>query len=226
MICISIGERTAKACMKALQGVDFAEVRLDMMEPAELTEANVKMIFSQPASPASQKAKLIATCRPGKLDENGRKRLLTCAIASGAAYVDVEVEADDAYKAEIAAAARGKGCKVIVSYHDYKKTPAAEELRQIIEWCCESGADIVKIACMVGSDKDNARLLGLLDSGKKLVVVGMGPKGRLTRVVAPLLGSQFTYASATEGKETADGQMGREKIGQLLRLLSGLTEGR
>ncbi|NYZ73654.1 type I 3-dehydroquinate dehydratase [Candidatus Micrarchaeota archaeon] len=224
MICVSIGERTAKGCMKALQGLAFAEVRLDMMEPSELTEANVKMIFSQAASPVSQKAKLIATCRPGKLDENERKKLLGYAIASGAAYVDVEVEANDGYKAEIAAKARGKGCKVIVSYHNHKRTPPAEELKRIIEWCFESGADIAKIACMVQSEQDTARLLSLLDSDSRgrLVVVGMGQKGRLTRVVAPLLGSAFTYASSAGGKETAEGQISRETLEKMMEELKKL----
>jgi 3-dehydroquinate dehydratase len=34
----------------------------------------------------------------------------------------------------------------------------------------------------------------------------MGPKGRLVRAVAPLLGSPFTYAAPNRGKATAPGQ--------------------
>jgi len=221
MICVSIGERTAKGCMKALQGLAFAEVRLDMLEPSELTEANVKAIFSQAAAQKG-KAKLIATCRPGKLDEERRKGLLACAIENGAEYVDVEVEANDAYKAEIAAMARKKGCKVIVSYHDYERTPPAEDLKQIVRQCFKSGADIAKISCMVQSGQDNARLLGLLDSGKKLVVIGMGARGRLTRLVAPLLGSAFTYASSAGGKETAEGQIDKAQLEKMMEELKRL----
>jgi 3-dehydroquinate dehydratase-1 len=49
----------------------------------------------------------------------------------------------------------------------------------------------------------------------------MGPKGRLTRVVAPLLGSQFTYASAAGGKETAEGQIEREELEKIMEALRG-----
>ena len=70
---------------------------------------------------------------------------------------------------------------------------------------------------MVHSSRDNARLLGLLDDSKKIVVIGMGDKGRITRIAAPLLGSPFTFASLSKGKETAPGQIDKEKLEALLR---------
>ncbi len=65
---------------------------------------------------------------------------------------------------------------------------------------------------MAKSEADNARLLGLLDGGKKMVVIGMGEIGKVTRVAAPLSGGLFTFASLTKGKETADGQIDRETL--------------
>jgi 3-dehydroquinate dehydratase-1 len=64
--------------------------------------------------------------------------------------------------------------------------------------------------------RDNARLLGLLDLGVPLVVVGMGRLGRLTRIAAPLLGSLFTYASLGAGRETADGQLDAASLERIL----------
>ncbi len=92
---------------------------------------------------------------------------------------------------------------------------------QIVALCFESGGDIAKIACKVNSERDNARLLGLLDSGRDVIVIGMGEKGRITRIVAPLLGSPFTYAAPARGRETADGQPDRETMERYLRMLSG-----
>jgi 3-dehydroquinate dehydratase-1 len=215
MICVSIAERTAEGCIKALEGLELAEIRMDAMEPSELSAANIRRIFSLPL-------RLIATCRPGIRDDEHRRNALLNAIESGAAYVDIEVESEDAFKSAIAAKAREKGCKVIVSYHNYKKTPPSEELRQIAEWCFQSDADIAKIACMANSEKDNARLLGLLDLGRPLIVIGMGDMGRLTRVVAPLLGGVFTYASELSGKETAPGQMDKARLEKLMEDLKGL----
>jgi 3-dehydroquinate dehydratase I len=215
MICVSIAEGTAEACLRALKGLELAEVRLDAMAPHELTTANIRSIFSQPLL-------IVATCRPGIRDDNLRKKALMDAIDAGAAYVDVEVESEDGFKSDIVAKARGRGCKVIVSHHDNKGTPTSEELRQIIEWCFQSGADIAKISCMANSEKDNARLLGLLDLGRPLIIIGMGEKGKLTRAVAPLLGGAFTYASAAAGKETAPGQVDKARLERVMEDLKGM----
>ncbi|MFH0816819.1 MAG: type I 3-dehydroquinate dehydratase [Methanobacteriota archaeon] len=197
MICISIATPTVEECLKALEGLDFAEIRLDAMqiEPGQVGE-----VFSKPLN-------LIATCRPGKQTDSTRKSLLLEAIEAGAAYVDVEVDADRAYKADIFSAARKSGCEVIVSFHDFNRTPGEEELSSIMRRCHDMEPDLVKIACKVNGERDGARLLGLLDSTAKLIVVGIGPLGRMVRIAAPLLGSPFTYASLDDGKETADGQM-------------------
>jgi 3-dehydroquinate dehydratase-1 len=73
---------------------------------------------------------------------------------------------------------------------------------------------------MVLNDADNARLLGLLDDARKIVVVGMGELGRITRIAASLLGSPFTFASQGLGKETARGQIDHETLRTLLRGLA------
>lgn len=218
MICISIGERTAEACRKRLRGLECAEVRLDMMEPSELTADNIKGIFAAPVT-------LIATCRPCTLNPEERQRALASAIDAGAAYVDIEVESDDGYKADLVRRAKGKGCTVIMSYHDDKRTPSVEELRHIAEWCFQSGAEIAKIACRVNAARENARLLGLLDTERKIIAVGMGPAGRITRLLAPLLGSCLTFASVAEGAETAPGQLDGERLARMIREVRDLCGG-
>jgi 3-dehydroquinate dehydratase-1 len=210
MICVSIGNCTAEECLKAIAGQELAEIRMDSV--SGLTPAIARKIFSRKG--------LVATCRPGKMPDAARKELLFAAIDAGAEFVDVEVDASDAFKQEIVEKAHAKGCKVVVSFHDYSKTPVRGELEQIIKWCFESGADIAKIACKVESKRDAARLLGLLDSERKLVVVGMGKQGRITRIVAPLLGSQFTYASFSAGKETAPGQLEKQELEKMMRAIA------
>lgn len=202
MICVSIAEKTAERCIRALKKVDFAEIRIDKMD-VELED--IKKIFSH-------HPKLIATCRPGVMDDKRRKGLLLTAIKAGAAFVDVEAEASEDYKNLIIESARSAGCKVIISYHNFEKTPQRAKLDHIIDWCFESGADIAKIACRVNSEKDNARLLGLLYETRPVVVVGMGNKGKISRIVSPFLGSPFTYASLKVGKETAEGQINKDSL--------------
>ena len=198
MICVSIAESTTEACLRALAGLDFAEIRIDALRAP--SRADIRRIFSR-------RLRLIATCRPGRIADRERLALLGEAVRAGAAFVDVEHDADRALKAALMKAARASSCKVLMSYHDFEKTPARPALERIIEKGFREGADAVKIACRVRSAADNARLLGLLDGRRPLVVVGIGPLGKMTRVVAPLMGGLFTYASLRPGKEVADGQI-------------------
>jgi 3-dehydroquinate dehydratase-1 len=214
MICVSIHEEYNTNYLTLLSNNEVSEIRMD---GAALSLDDVKTIFSHPAT-------LMATYRPGNVDDRTRMSYLFTAIDAGAAYVDVEVDSDNAYKKEIVEKARSKGCKVIISFHDYEKTPSGERLRDIVVLCLGDGADIVKIACKVNSVTDNARLLGLLgveDLRGKLVVVGMGEKGRITRVAAPFLGSPFTFASLGRGKETAEGQIEKKLLEEIMRLIDG-----
>ncbi len=210
MICVSLAESNPERCLEALRGLPFAEIRIDRMRT---DEEGVARIFSG-------HPRLIATCRPGRLSEGRRLRLLGAAVAAGAAYIDIEVDAGAAYRRGLARMARSAGCDVIVSYHDFSGTPPRGELEGIVDRCFASGADIAKIACRVRSRRDNARLLGLLDDDRAMVVVGLGKKGAMTRVAGPLAGSLFTFASLARGKETAGGQIPHDALGGLIRTVA------
>lgn len=209
MICVSIGYCNVDECIELLKRVEFAEIRMDSMN---LSENDIEKIFSQPK-------KLIATCRPLRKKDEDRLKMLEKAIDSGAAYVDFEVESKEEFKKQIVKKAKEKSCKIIVSYHNYDKTPKKAELEHLVNWCRDSGADIVKIACAVNSKQENARLLGLLDSERELVVIGMGKKGRITRQVATILGAPFTYASLSEDKKLAPGQIEKENLEKIIKVL-------
>lgn len=209
MICVSIAENTPEKCIHALKGIDFAEIRIEKMDA---DTDDIHDIFAQ-------HSRLIATCRPGTLNENKRKSLLMASIEAGAAYVDIEVESNEHYKNALIQKAHSSECRVIISYHNFEKTPHVAELEHIINWCFDSGADIAKIACHVHSERENARLLGLLDETRSLVVVGMGNKGKASRILAPFLGSLFTYASLTKGMETAEGQIDLKTLTAIFQTL-------
>ena len=209
MICVSIAEPTLEECLAALGGIDLAEIRIDRMT---VDEKDVRAIFSSGR-------RLIATCRPGDISDRNRKTLLLAAIDAGASYVDLEIESDEGLMTEVIGAARKAGCRVIVSYHDFIRTPPRAELEVIRDRCFAAGADIAKIACLVGSEADNARLLGLLDDPRPLAVMGLGRLGTKTRVMAPLLGAAFAYAARDEGRETAEGQIVAGKLATLIRAM-------
>lgn len=198
MICVSLAEPTAKAVCAALPLYAFAEIRLDAINT--LTERSMKRIFAW-------HPRLIATFRPGRVPEPERIALLKAAIEAGAAFVDIEIDAKPASIRKIVSAARTCGCRPILSFHDMTGTPSRAVLEEIRRRGFQYGADIVKIACLSSGAADNARLMSLLDCSKLVVAIGLGPAGRVTRIVAPLLGAPFTYASPAAGKETAPGQL-------------------
>jgi 3-dehydroquinate dehydratase-1 len=224
MICICIGEPAVEFCKKILvdPDVEMAEIRLD---GAGLTPVEIQTVFSL-------HSRLIATCRPGKHTRDERAKILTTAIEAGAAFVDLEIEADPAFRNELIQTARDQECRVILSYHNFENTPDRKELEAIVDQCFSAGADIVKVACQVHSMSDCIRILSLYNHPeinhkndtpgelRQIIAVGMGEKGKITRVAAPFLGAPFTYASILRGLETAPGQLDGNTLGKIYRLLN------
>lgn len=209
-ICVSLAETTWEACRRALETVEFAEIRLDI---TACSLEQVRNLFSLPRS-------LIATFRPGKADDETRRVMLEAAIVSGADYVDLESDAEPAFRKRLIRCAREKDCRIIISFHDDVRTPPTKELRRIIDACRGAGADIVKIACRVESPAECARLLSLYEDESDLISLGMGSRGRFTRLAALWLGAPFSYAALAAGKETAEGQI---DIDTMKSILAGLS---
>lgn len=206
MICASIAEKDVEVCLKSIEKVEMAEIRIDL---AEFNDDEIRKVFSL-------RKKLIATCRPGKIKDNDRALMLKVAIGSGATYVDIEYEAPETYKNDLIDFAHSHQCDVIISYHNYEKTPDLEELEQIVQQCYAQGADLAKVATHVNVNRDNSKILSLYKAPGRLVAIGMGDLGRISRIVAPFLGAEFTYASLDEANITAPGQISYEKLNQFI----------
>jgi len=209
MICVSIAEPTLEACLASIEGLELAEIRIDK---TGLSLADIKQLFGSPV-------KLIATCRPGPRPAEERLAFLLGAVTAGAAYVDIEVDAAPALKSAVVAAARERGCRVIVSYHNFKETPLRHYLLQTIEECFDAGGDIAKVVCRVQSSQDCVRILSLYESRKNLIALGMGELGVITRIAAPFLGAPLTYAALAPGKETAEGQPDLKTLQAVMKFL-------
>jgi 3-dehydroquinate dehydratase-1 len=207
MICASISEKNVEKCIESLGRVDMAEIRIDL---SGLKNDEIKRVFSSGK-------KLIATCRPGKINDEDRKDMLKIAVESGATYVDIEYEAPPEFKNDLIDFAHKHECDVIISYHNYDRTPELEELEKIVNDIYAQGADLAKIATHVNMNRDNSKILSLYKAPGRLVAVGMGDLGRISRVVAPFLGAEFTYASLNDSSTTAPGQISYEKLNQFIR---------
>jgi 3-dehydroquinate dehydratase-1 len=209
MICICIAHKNYDQCRRILKREECAELRLDLLD---LTKGQVKRLFMMPV-------KIVATCREGKFSDNDRMVLLETGILSGATYLDIEIEMPDRMKKSLIQLARENDCKVIISYHNFAVTPPLPELRSIIEKCREAGADIVKIACQIVNASDVVNLLSLYTLEKNIISFGMGMDGLITRIAAPLMGAEFTYASADKDNKTGPGQVTIKEMRSFYRIL-------
>jgi 3-dehydroquinate dehydratase type I len=210
-ICVSIGEQTYSGVIAALEKVDFAEIRLDV---SRITSSEIRTVFS------SEK-QLVATCREGFYDKNERLDRLVEAVRAGAAFVDVETEADEDFRKAIAQQARLNNCKLIVSYHNFEETPSLSEMCNIVEICKEQGADLVKLVTTAKNKSDASRVLSLYDKypDTSLVAFAMGATGLITRVACVFLGAPYTYAAVSDDKPLANGQISVEKIRNVMNNL-------
>jgi 3-dehydroquinate dehydratase/shikimate dehydrogenase len=143
----------------------------------------------------------IATCRreqaggafKGTVEQQAA--VLAAAVRAGCHWVDIEVESIE--EAGSSLLRQFQPARVIVSYHDYHKTPPLGPLyRQL----ARLPVDMIKVATHAQGLRNNIQIRQLLRTyhhqSPKLVAVGMGASGIPSRLLALLWGSAITYASA------------------------------
>lgn len=208
MICVSVASKDGlSAAINA--GSGLIELRLDLIRatPGEL----FKLLPEEMDS--------IVTCRPGVYSEGDRVELLKSSMALGASWVDMEIDTPAGEMEILMKAAASAGTGIILSYHNFERTPDREELESVMIACYEKGGDIAKIATQVNAPEDIRNLLNLYDLPGRKVILGMGSRGRITRVMAPYLGAEFTFASAGEEVATAPGQLGVEQLSDIFKVI-------
>lgn len=200
MICVSLGRTRHKMMVAehralAARGAKLVELRLDWLShPPDVG----RLLAGRPTP-------VIVTCRRARdkglwrFSEEQRLTALRSAIVSGAEYVDLEED--------IAGSIRRFGpTKRIVSYHDFDKTP--ENLDVLFSRMLECDPDIVKIVTMANAPRDNVRLLELA-AGAKVPTIAfcMGEFGIPSRILAGRYGAPFSYATFSQERAMAPGQL-------------------
>ena len=213
--CVSIGEKNPKKLKtilrKALLKSDFAEIRFDYLKKADIPIVleDIKKNLSR----------CVCTLRPrseggvfiGKEDE---RRLILRLIAEYNPFLlDVEFNAIQKDK-KLASYLRKTKCKLLISWHDFKKTPNESQLRSKFNKMAKF-SDIVKIVTVANSVSDASRLLSLysIKSENETIAFCMGEQGKFSRILCLHLGSPFTYVSL--GKAIAPGQFSLREIKSL-----------
>ncbi len=145
-------------------------------------------------------------------------------MASGLAEaVDVELLMDETLVKELVATAREKGVVMILSSHDFHKTPSVEEMVERLVRASLLGAHIPKLAVMPRSARDVIHLLEATRQVREehrigpLITMAMGALGVISRVSGEFFGSAVTFGAA--GKASAPGQIPAGDLHQVIQLL-------
>jgi 3-dehydroquinate dehydratase-1 len=213
--CVSIGEKNPKKIKiilkKALSKSDFVEIRFDYLKKSDIPIVleNIKKNLSR----------CVCTLRPkseGGLfigQETERKSILRLIAEYNPFLLDVEfntIQKDKKLKAYL----KKSKCKLLISWHNFKKTPSESQLRTKFNKMRKL-SDIVKIVTVAKNVSDASRLLSLysIKSKNKTIAFCMGEQGKFSRILCVHLGSPFTYVSL--GKAIAPGQFSVDEIKSL-----------
>jgi 3-dehydroquinate dehydratase-1 len=125
----------------------------------------------------------------------GVRRALYRDFLGVAGLVDIELRQAGTMR-QVIREAKEAGVGVVLSFHDFRRTPAPARLRELARRAADSGADIFKVAAMAQTAGDLAKLIDFLANEKTplpLAVMGMGRFGKISRLALAQAGSCLNY---------------------------------
>lgn len=137
--------------------------------------------------------------------------------------IDVELFTGDEIVKEIVECAKENGVKVVMSNHDFFKTPSKEEIVSRLCKMQDLGADLPKIAVMPQTTTDVLTLLCATDemvtkfAKTPIITMSMAGLGVISRLAGETFGSALTFGAAKEA--SAPGQVSVDKLSKILEVL-------
>jgi 3-dehydroquinate dehydratase type I len=208
-ICVSVLPKNMGEALNFIEKAeeaeaDLLEVRLDFFErPPSLSD-----LAESTNMPLVATNKLRSENGYFAGSESKRQQSLLKAAENGFEYVDVDVSSP--WYQETIGKLRQLGAKPIASYHKLDGPLSLSRMDEILNEQIASGASVCKIVTTAKRVQDNLPILNFVSraSGKaKLVCFCMGEHGKISRLLSPMFGAFFTFASLEQGDETAAGQM-------------------
>ncbi len=130
--------------------------------------------------------------------------------------IDIEYYSEKNSADRVMSEAKKNNIKIILSSHDFEKTPSLDEMLERYKGMQERKADIIKLAVMPHSEQDVSNLLEAVlttyekYSDVKVVGISMGELGRRTRIEGYKYGSYMTFAIID--KASAPGQVSVDEL--------------
>ncbi len=211
-ICVVILNSDLEAVRKVEPLADLFEVRIDLIGDGwpELVKK-----LKKPWIACNRIADEGGGCEK---DDVSRIEELLKATELGADIVDIELRTRNL---EEVIPLIKKRAKCLLSFHELERTPPLNEMREIAQRQLEAGADVCKIITTAQRFEDNLTALQLISEVPKTKIVSfaMGDLGFVSRILCPLVGGYFTYASIEQGRESAPGQITVRELRALYQMI-------
>jgi 3-dehydroquinate dehydratase-1 len=207
---------------------DVIEWRIDYCESVENINESITLLKA--LREKIQNIPLIFTCRmdseggakniPGQI----RLDLIKAAIESGQIdLADVEICNGTDFVGIVKDACDRCGSRLILSRHNFDRTPDEAFIISELIHAREMGADVAKVAVTPKEYKDVLVLLNATLKARMehldipIISISMGPEGGVTRLAGGLFGSDLTYAIGK--KSSAPGQIPIDALRQAMAIL-------
>lgn len=228
MVGKTIDELKAEAAFIKTIDFDLVEWRVDFFEDVQELE-KVKGALEEirailPSTP------LLFTFRSA--EEGGEKEVSLVFYAALNKFIaktglidliDIELQKDDKVVKELVETAHMNHVYVILSNHDFEKTPSREEIISRLRKAQDLGGDLPKIAVMPTKASDVLTLLDATVTMKEkyadrpIITMSMAGKGLISRLAGEVFGSAITFGAAK--KASAPGQIQTTQLKQILELI-------
>lgn len=231
-ICIPIVGTTEEEILKSASALseytyDVAEWRMDFFEGvSDLKRVENILKFLKDIL---KDHLLLATFRTAKeggereIDDEYYCQLNRLAAKSGADLIDIELFTGDEVVEKLVQEIHAANAFIIMSNHDFHKTPSKETIIERLTKMQDLGADIAKIAVMPNTPDDVLTLLSAtahmqaIEGGSPVVTMSMGRLGLISRLSGSIFGSAMTFGSA--GKASAPGQIDAKELNDILHII-------
>lgn len=204
---------------------DIAEFRIDLLDFAK--DTNKVIALGHELNKILANKPLIATIRThnegGKMtvSDSEYAKIYTAYLAQPfMQLLDIEMFRDKTAVQKLVKLAHQKGVLIVMSNHDFDKTPPQAEIEKRLLMQDNMGADVLKIAVMPKSKADVLTLMNATahvseQSRKPLLTMSMGKLGTVSRVATASMGGSMSFGMI--GQASAPGQI---DVGDLKKLLT------
>lgn len=233
LVCVPLVGKTEEEIRTEARNIpaiapDAIELRVDAWDFVEETGKALSMIGE--VRTIVGELPVILTCRGhwegGVKKVADEKKFLLYKEAAEAGFVDfidMELAYGDGKIREILAMLEPTSIPLIISCHDFEKTPSKEMIFSLLAAEIRAGAQVAKFAAMPRCEEDVLSLLSATLMARRqypdvpLITMSMGESGAMSRITGGLFGSDLTFAVGS--KASAPGQIPVAALRQCLSVI-------